>query len=249
LNNAPPGGDLRHTRDLGQIVDTALKVYRQNFGEFLAIAAVTVPIGAIGAVVGSLISDKVVSVIVTVAFSVPSAVISLVAVAAIVRGIADVAEGVPPDFNYVYSRVLKRLGTLFLTLLRILVIFVALCITVVGIPFAIYLTVRWAFFTQAIIIEGESPSGAMSLSASAVQDRWWRTLGILLILGLLASLPTGIVSLIFSAAAPIAGSLASVVVGAVVLPFSATASTLLFFDLQSRKAALASVGDAGLPGD
>jgi hypothetical protein len=56
------------------------------------------------------------------------------------------------------------------------------------------------------------------------------------------------VTLIFSAATPIAGSLASAVVGAIVLPFSAGASTLLFFDLQSRERERAAMTDQGLPG-
>ncbi len=221
--------------ELGQIVNTAIKVYRQNFGEFLAIAAVTLPISAIGAILGGLIEDRVTAGVVVAVFTVLSAVITLVADAALVRGVADVAEGIPPDFNYVYVRVFERLGALFLTVLRVLVIFIALCITVVGIPFAVYFLVRWAFVTQTVIIEGQSGHGAMELSAGVVQGCWWRTLGVLFILGLLASFPTGAVSLLFSAAAPVAGSLASAVVAVIVLPFSATASTLLFFDLQSRE--------------
>ena len=235
MNGAPPDAGLRRPRDLSQLIDTAIRVYRLNFGEFLAIAAVTLPLSAASAIVGGLIDDKVVAAIVAVVLAIPGVAIALLAQAAIARAVADVAEGIPPDFNYVYARVLERLGTLFITFLRVMVIFLALCITIVGIPFAIYLAVRWAFFTQAIVIEGESSSGATDYSARLVQGSWWRTFGILLIVGLLTSLPTGVVTLIFSAAAPIAASLASAVVGAIVLPFSAGASTLLFFDLQSRE--------------
>jgi hypothetical protein len=249
LNNAPSGGDLRKQRDLGQIVDTAIKVYRQNFGEFVGIAAVTMPISAVAAIAGSLIQDRVTATIVGLCLLIPNVAVALVAQAAMVRAIADVADGVPPDFNFVYARVLERLGKLFMTFFRVLVVFVALCITIVGIPFGIYFVVRWAFFTQAVIIEGQSGREATDLSARLVQDCWWRTLGILIVLGLLASFPTGLVSLIFSSAAPIAGSLATAVMGVIVLPFSAAATTLLYFDLSSRKAALAVVGDSGLPGD
>jgi hypothetical protein len=221
--------------DLSQIIDGAIRIYRLNFGELLAIAAVTLPVSAASAIVGGLIDDKIVAAIVTVALAIPSVIIGLIAQAAIARAYADVADGAAPDFESVYSRVLPCAGRLILTALRIVVIVMALGITIVGIPFAIYVMIRWAFFAQAIVIEGESSSGATSLSARLVQGRWWRTLGILFIIGLLASVPAAAVSFVFSAAAPIAGSLASAVVAVIVFPFSAGAATLLFFDLQSRE--------------
>jgi len=221
--------------DMGQMIDTAIRLYRMNFGEFLAIASVALPVNAAGAIIAGLIEDKVVAAVVGGALAVPGVFIALIAQAAIARAVADVDDGAAPDFESVYRRVLPRVGTLLLTLLRIIVIALALGITIVGIPFAIYLVIRWAFFTQAIVIEGESSSGATSLSARIVQGHWWRTLGILFIVGLLAGLPAAAVTLLFSAAAPVAASLASAVVGAIVLPFSAGAETLLFFDLQSRE--------------
>ena len=90
-------------------------------------------------------------------------------------------------------------------------------------------------------IERRLSSPATSFSAQVVEGSWWRTLGILFVVGLLASIPSGVVSLIFSAAAPVAGNLASAVVAVVVLPFSAAAATLLFFDLQSRESERASI--------
>jgi len=221
--------------DMGQIINTAIGLYRLNFGEFLAMAAVALPLNAAGAIVGGLIEDEVTAAVVTAAFTFPAVIVALVAQAAIARAVADVADGATPDFESVYRRILPYIGTLLLTVLRIIVIVLALGITIVGIPFAVYFMVRWAFFAQAIVIEGESSSGATSLSARVVKGNWWRTLGILFIVGLLASLPTGAVTLIFSAAAPIAGSLASAVVAVIALPFSAGAATLLFFDLQSRE--------------
>ena len=220
--------------DVGQIIDTAIRLYRLNFGEFLAIAAITLPVSAASAIAGGLIGDKVVAAIVTAALAIPSIAIGLVAQAAIARAVADIDEGVAPDFNSVYGRVLPRVGTLFLTALRVAVIVLALCLTIVGIPFAIYFMVRWVFFTQTIIIDGETSGNATMASADIVQGSWWRTFGILIMVGILASLPAAAVSLLFSAASPVAANLASAVVAVVVFPFSAGALTLLFFDLSSR---------------
>ena len=163
-----PTDDLRRPRDLTQIIDTALRLYRRNFGEFLAIAAVTLPISAASAVAGGLIEDKVVAAIVTAILAVPSIAIGLIAEAAIVRAVADVADGVAPEFNSVYSRVLSRLGTLFLTALRALAGILVLCVTIVGIPFAFYLSIRWVFFAQVIMIESKA-------SIDEARLRWLQT--------------------------------------------------------------------------
>ena len=226
---------LRRAMDMGQIIDTALRLYRLNFGEFLAMAAVALPVNAAAAIIVGLIEDRAVATAVNVGLLVPAVLISALAQAAVARSIADVADGAAPDFESAYRRVLLRAGTLIATLLRILIVVLALSITIVGIPFAVYFAIRWAFFTQAIIIEGESSSGATDLSARLVAGSWWRTFGILFVVGLLAALPIGVVSVTFAAATPIAAGLASAVVSVVALPFSAGAATLLFFDLQSRE--------------
>lgn len=235
MSDSPPGDALRRPMDMGQIIDLSIRLYRQNFGEFLAIAAITLPVSVASAIAGAAVGDKVVSTIVTLALVVPSVAIGLVAQAGIARAVADVGDGVAPDFNAVYGRVLERLGTLFVTALRVIVVVLALSVTIVGIPFAIYLGIRWAFFTQAIMIDSESSADATKASAYIVQGSWWRTFGILLLIGLLSSLPAAAVSLAFSPAAVIAAGLASAVVGVVVFPFSAGAATLLFFDLSSRE--------------
>jgi hypothetical protein len=249
LNNAPAGGGLRRQRDLGQIVDTALKLYRQNFGEFLAIAGLTLPLFVASTLTSALIGNVFVYVGVSLALVIPGVLLGIPAQAAIARAVADVSEGMVPEFGSIYGRVIERIGTLLRTGFRVVLIFLALCATVVGIPFAFYLAIRWAFFTQAIIIDGESSPRSTEASARIVQDTWWRTFGILIIIGLLANVPVEVIRLAFSPANVIAAGLASAVIAVVAFPFSAVASTLLYFDLSSRKAALAGVGDAGLPGE
>ena len=75
----------------------------------------------------------------------------------------------------------------------------------------------------------------MSLSARVVQGSWWRTLGIIIMIWLLAGLPTIAVTLLFASATAIAANLAVAAVSIVVVPFTGAALTLLFFDLQSRE--------------
>ena len=262
MTSAP--SQLRRPMDVGQIIDTAIRLYRLNFGEFLAISAVILPFAVVVAVINAAISDASdAATTVSAALLIPIFAAVIVAQAAMARALADIADGVAPDFNAVYMRVLKRLRSLMATGFRILLGIFILSMTLIGIPFAIYLLVRWLFFSQAIMIESESSlreatlqpsnaprwmknrilakierlfsSPAADLSAHLVDGLWWRTLGTLLIVQLLASFPAAAVSVLFAPANPVAAGLAGAVIGVIVFPFSAGALTLLFFDLQSRE--------------
>ena len=226
---------LRKPRDLSGIIDGAISLYRQNFGEFLGIAAVALPVDVVAAVVPGVIHNRIASLIATALISIPTLVVSIVVTAAIARAVADVADGHPADFNRAYRQVLDRLGALLLAALRVIGITVLIAMTVVGIPFAIYLGVRWFFFPQAIVIEHTGSSDALSLSADIVKGSWWRTFGIVIIVSLLAAIPSFGVGALFAWATPVASALISAVIATIVRPFTASAWTLLFFDLSSRE--------------
>jgi len=226
---------LRKPRDLSQIIDGAISLYRQNFGEFLGIAAVALPLDVVAAVVPLTISNRVASLIATVLIYIPVLVVNIIVTAAIARAIADVADGQPADFNRAYRQVLDRLGALLLAALRVIGITVLIAMTVVGIPFAIYLGVRWFFIAQAVVIENTNSGDALSLSADIVKGSWWRTFGIVIIVSLLAAVPSFGVGALFAWATPIASALISAVIATIVRPFTAGAFTLLFFDLFSRE--------------
>jgi hypothetical protein len=107
--------------------------------------------------------------------------------------------------------------------------------TIVGIPFAVYLWIRWSFFSQAVVIENQAPREAISLSERIVKGSWWRTFGILLIVGLLVFIPSGVPGMILAPVSYEASILMNTVMGVIVTPFGVIASTLLFFDLSSRE--------------
>lgn len=226
---------LRRPRQLSEIVDAAISLYRHNFGEFLGIAAVALPVDVVAAVVPAVIHNRIASLIATALISIPTLVVSIVVTAAIARAVADVADGQPADFNRAYRQVLDRLGALLLAALRVIGITVLIAMTIVGIPFAIYLGVRWFFIAQAVVIENTNSGDALSLSADIVKGSWWRTFGIVIIVSLLATVPSFGVGALFAWATPIASALISAVIATIVRPFTAGAFTLLFFDLFSRE--------------
>ena len=226
---------LRRQRDLSQIVDTSLSLYRRNFGELLAIAAVSLPGPLVIAIARIAISDWATELIVTSLLYIPMLVLGLVVSAAIVRAVADIGEGLPADFYRAFRQVFAHLGTLLLAILRVIGISLLLFVTIIGIPFAIYLWFRWAFVTQAVVIEGTNSRDALSLSADIVEGSWWRTFGILLVVGLLVAIPSGVPGMILGLVSYEASALANSVMSVIVTPFGVGASTLLFFDLSSRE--------------
>jgi hypothetical protein len=226
---------IRRPRQLNEIVDAAISLYRQNFGEFLAIAAVVLPIDVVVAVVPAVISNRIASLIVTMLMTIPALVLNVIVTAAIARAIADVADGHPADFNRAYRQILDRLGALLLAAVRVLGITLLISMTIIGIPFAIYLGIRWFFFPQAVVIERTDSSDALSLSADIIKGSWWRTFGIVVVISPLAAIPSFGVGALFAWAAPIASALISAVIATIVRPFTAGGFTLLFFDLSSRE--------------
>jgi len=73
-------------------------------------------------------------------------------------------------------------------------IIVALPILVAGIPFAVYLSIRWLFGLNAIASENYGAIDAFTRSTQLVQGKWWRTFGIMLLLYMVLSFAVSIVA-------------------------------------------------------
>src|SRR5262249_47599976 len=77
---------------------------------------------------------------------------------AIIQVVRDDAEGMTPGFRRSTAMTLARLRVLAAALLREAIMIVLLSVTVVGIPWAVWIYVRWGFFAQAIMLDG-APAG------------------------------------------------------------------------------------------
>ena len=95
------------------------------------------------------------------------------------------------------------------------------------------------FAAQASVVDDARGLGALRRSRDLVRGSWWRTLGIVILLGLVAALlavPLGFVTQIVGAVAD-SGPLyvlGSAIAQTVTLSFTALAGTLLYFDLRHR---------------
>jgi membrane-anchored glycerophosphoryl diester phosphodiesterase (GDPDase) len=120
-----------------------------------------------------------------------------------------------------------------------------LAFTIIGIPFAIYLGVRWAFAMPAVLLERASVTEALTRSSNLIKGNWWRVFGIGLLFGLIltviqwaVSLPFVFLDIVASNAGTAwrsgAGDVISLVVTILLVPFGAILLTLLYYDLRAR---------------
>jgi len=106
--------------------------------------------------------------------------------AAVVFASAKAASGDAPDAFESLGAALQRLGTIFEFLVRYLGSVVLLALTIVGIPFAIRVLVRWFFGTEAIMLRDLNAKDAITLSCRITSGHRWRLAGVFLLLTVFA---------------------------------------------------------------
>lgn len=133
----------------------------------------------------------------------------------------------PISFSRAYRFAWSRAGFLMGSVLLYYLIIFALVITIIGIPAAVYLGIRWSFIRQAALLEGCGVRASFSRSSYLVKQNWWRVFGILLVVGVISGAINS-----FSGIVPVLGYIFGALVS---IPITATATTLLYYDLRVRK--------------
>jgi hypothetical protein len=237
--------ELERPRDVGGLLRDALVVYIRHFGTFLALGAlVVVPseliVGGIG--MEQLTSGYDASPSFAEA-AIPSAVSYLVVAPLItaicIYALRSVAEGGSPGAREAVVKGFESFSPIFFAVL------LAALGTLVGailiIP-GIYLFVRWYFVPQAVVLERAHGTAALRASGRVVEGAWWRTLGLIVLVNLLALLVVFVVASPFAAGAESSDRAVWALIGQIVAatitqPFGALFSTLLWYDLRARKRA------------
>jgi hypothetical protein len=112
---------------------------------------------------------------------------------------------------------------------------------------AVYFLVRWSLVVATMMAEDVGPIRGLGRSWSLVSGSWWRTFGILLIVGILQSIISYALLILFTLFADIFStgdfrsalvSVGSTLLSALVSPITTIAVVLLYFDLRVRKEGL-----------
>jgi hypothetical protein len=180
-------------------------------------------------------------------------------VGAVYRAVTDVALGRPATIGAVLRETLARywplLGLIGLGILLFVgwIIAEAIGFVLLFIPglavfcAAVYLAVRWSLVVAAMMAEDVGPIRGLGRSWSLVSGSWWRTFGILLIVGILQTIISYALLILFTLFADIFStgdfraalvSVGSTLLSALVSPITTIALVLLYFDLRVRKEGL-----------
>jgi len=163
-----------------------------------------------------------------------------------VRAAIDVSLGHRPTFGSVLAATARRYFGLWGAAIVYAVVILLLSITVIGIPVAIWIYVRWVLFVPAMLTENLGPIRALGRSWTLLEGKWWRTCGILLLLLLLLYIVGLIIGTLFQFVGALIPGLSqdarlavnqvgSSLGGVVAAPIQYIAWTLMYFDLRVRK--------------
>lgn len=229
-------------RDLGELMDETLVLYRRNFALFAGIVAVIAVPQAVLAALAVLAGNSALGTVAVVLLFI-TALFYIVMIAALARTISCRYLGEQTTILEAYRSIgwrtfFRLLGALIIALM---VFYFSLIFLVIP---AIVIAVYWLFLPQVIVLEGSNVASSLGRSWQLVKGSFWRVLGY----GLVVYVSFLIVQYGISFAATFAlgalgtggtliGGLVSAVVSVLALPFLFGAVTLLYYDLRIRKEA------------
>jgi hypothetical protein len=237
--------ELERPRDAGALLRDSLVVYLRHFWTFLALGAlVVVPSELIVSGVGMEELTSGYDSTPSVAEAAIPAAVSYLVVAPLITAICvyalqSVAAGGSPGAREAIVKGFEQFSPIFFAVL--LAALGTLLGAILIVP-GVYLFVRWYFVPQTVVLDGAHGASALRGSGRVVEGAWWRTLGLIFVVNLVAVLFVFVLNAPFAAAADSADRalwalIGEIVGSSLVQPFGALYSTLLYFDLKARKRA------------
>jgi hypothetical protein len=235
-------------RRIGEILSTALQLYRRHWRTLMAIAAVVVvPLTLLQYGIGHWVRSHGQQlhdpVAVSTSFwavasaSLLAALVGLllyqVLTGAITRTIATEVAGQDLGVEQSYRFGFARLGPILVV--SILVGLATLLGLIVFVIPGIYIGVRLAVSIQALVIEGRRGTEAMRRSWDLVGGHWWHAAFTLLVAALITGVVNAVITAPFSAGAWFIQGVAAAVATIVTMPYGALVGVLLYLDLRARR--------------
>ena len=131
------------------------------------------------------------------------------------------------SFNFTLPKLLSLLAASIIT--GILIVLGLIALVVPG----VILALMFSLVYPAIMLEGTGVLGSLSRSRELVSNRWLKTFGLLLLLGIIVAIVNGVFGLI---AIPfgIVSPLISDILTALITPIFAIATTLYYYSMKAR---------------
>ena len=259
------GGMRLRPMTLGDIIDETIRLYRRHFVTFFTAMGVYAVVQAIFTIAVNLMSvdfnggrtPSMAQILTLVSIAIPSGILvaigGLWSSAAVTKLASDAILGRPLDVGAACRFALERTLSLIWAGFLIGLVVVLLGITIIGIPFAIYLGLGWSLVYQAVLIERLGGRAAMRRSSGLVSGYRWRVFAIGLLLtilvSILVSIPTTLVGVATGVSAAVSkssgvmgiaqvvNSLVSAAAQALFGSLNWITTTVLYYELRVRKEA------------
>ena len=239
--------ELRRRRAFGQIVRSARQLYGQHWRTMMPIGlSALVLVGAVRGIAALIAGQRGVDsatgragahlALADTIESLGQPIAGALVAAVVIFAVRLLAESGKMDFLDSWRGMLRRFWRVAAGSLLPYVGALALIITVIGIPVAIYKFVCWQFVQQEILIGDKGIRDAFRGSSERVRGRWWhavRALGFFWLLSIAAGPVLGF-TLIFTNFSLLWINVIGSVVFALLVPYVALGRTLLYFDLGVR---------------
>lgn len=213
----------------GDIIDAAVRLYRNNAALFLSVLAILlVPLAILDAI--------------SPAFNVLSVFATPFSIGALILAISARHADSPITPTQAYSAlgVGTGLSLLLAEILYGLTVFVGLLILIIP---GIYLGVRYVLVPVTVVVERQGIGAAFTRSGQLVSGNWWRVFGIGVLVVILVLLAAGILGVLLAVSlGPRIADVVGIIIDLLLYPFVYSALVLLYYDLRARKDGMVGVG-------
>jgi hypothetical protein len=238
---------LRARRSFGQLIRTARRLYGRHWTVFVPIAAVAIVViggtnlladllaggGSADDVSGrSDLSVTLVDLLRSFARPVASAIVAAI----VILYVRELVESRPAGFRAALGGVRARFWRVVFAQLLATVGVALMALTIVGIPWAIWKLVGWAFVQQEVLFTDKSLRESFRGSSDLVRGRWWHAVRAIVFFSVLTTVagPALTFALIFTKLPLFWINVLGSLIFALLIPYVALGKTLLYFDLQAR---------------
>ncbi len=247
--SVPDGLDRR--RAWGQLLSAAARQFGRRPGLFLSIGLLFVPLGLLAALLQWLLFHAPLASLVREAGS-RNAFLAGIAIAiglgvtllgfmlvqaATAHAVTELDAGRRVTALSAYRSVLHRWRPLVVALATTVAVQAVLDLTIVLIPVAVFVLVRWSLLGVVIAIEPDPAPGVLRRSAALTRRAWWRTASIIVGvtgLALVVGPLLGVLLLVTTGAGFGLVNVIATIVYTAALPLAAIVTTYLYYDLRAR---------------
>ncbi len=220
--------------DVNAVLSEAWTLYTRFFARLVLLAAIVfVPLDLVGAIARQASGDLLAAIVWGLAGLVVSIVGFFWVQGALVEAVRDVRDGrLDASIGELYGRTRGRLPALISAgvLAGLAIGFAA--VTIVLIPLALFLLLRWLFIVPTVVLEGRSAGESFGRSSAIAKGNGWSLLWLVVLTLIAAALAQALIQALFVWLPELLGAwLGGVVAHSLVAPFVVLVWTIAYYHL------------------